>query len=233
MEKIAVVGLGMLGCSLCASLEGSCVRLGWSRRPEVGQWAVRNGLLEEACATVEETLAKADLNVLCLPIPVIMEYLHRYAPQMKDTLVTDIGSVKGCIERAAVENGVRFVGSHPMAGTEKSGPESLVRGIYEGASVFIVPPPGAAEADIAQVESLWRKVKAKPRRLSSQSRAARGLVRAGVERAGRARKRTRAAFRRLRFGVPGHGPRGGVLPEDVERDPLAQPRGCAGRDGVL
>ncbi|MBO4303037.1 MAG: prephenate dehydrogenase [Lentisphaeria bacterium] len=168
MEKIAVVGLGMLGCSLCASLEGSCVRLGWSRRPEVGQWAVRNGLLEEACATVEETLAKADLTVLCLPIPVIMEYLHRYAPQMKDTLVTDIGSVKGCIERAAVENGVRFVGSHPMAGTEKSGPESLVRGIYEGASVFIVPPPGAAEADIAQVESLWRKVKAKPRRLSSQ-----------------------------------------------------------------
>lgn len=161
MEKIAVIGLGMLGCSLCASLEGTCVRLGWSRRPEVGEWAKGNGLIEEACSCVEDALMKADLAVLCLPVPVIMEYFSRYAEWMKKTLVTDIGSVKGCIEQAALENGVRFVGSHPMAGTEKSGPESLVWGLYAGANVFIVPPRGAAEADIAQVESLWHKVKSK------------------------------------------------------------------------
>lgn len=168
MEKIAVIGLGMLGCSLCASLEGTCVRLGWSRRPEVSKWARETGLIEEDCSCVEDALAKADLAVLCLPVPVIMEYLGRYAGLMKKTLVTDIGSVKGCIEKAAVENGVRFVGSHPMAGTEKSGPESLVRGIYAGATVFIVPPPGASEADISQVESLWNKVKSKTRRLNSK-----------------------------------------------------------------
>lgn len=168
MEKIAVIGLGMLGCSLCASLEGTCVRLGWSRRPEVGNWAAKNGLLEEACSSVEETLQKADIAVLCLPIPIIMEYLHRYSDLMKKTLVTDIGSVKGCIEKAAIENGVRFVGSHPMAGTEKSGPESLVRGIYAGATVFIVPPGNANQTDIRQVESLWKKVEAKPRRLNAE-----------------------------------------------------------------
>ena len=165
MEKIAVIGLGMLGCSLCASLEGTCIRLGWSRRSKVSQWAMETGLIEEACPSVEDALAKADLAVLCLPVPVIMVFLHRYADLMKKTLVTDIGSVKGCIEKAALENGVRFVGSHPMAGTEKSGPESLVRGIYSGATVFIVPPQGAAEADIRQVESLWQKVKSKTRRL--------------------------------------------------------------------
>ena len=167
MEKIAVIGLGMLGCSLCASLEGQCVRLGWSRRPEVGKWAAENGLIEEFCPDVETALRKADLAVLCLPVPVIMDFLHRYADEMKKTLVSDIGSVKGCIEKAAVENGVRFVGSHPMAGTEKSGPESLVRGIYAGATVFIVPPEHASEADIESVESLWRKVKGKPRRLNA------------------------------------------------------------------
>lgn len=168
MEKIAVIGLGMLGCSLCASLEGTCFRLGWSRRPEVGKWAQDAGLIEEACTGVEDALRKADLAVLCLPVPVIMEYLNRYSELMKDTLVTDIGSVKGCIEKAALENGVRFVGSHPMAGTEKSGPESLVRGIYAGATIFIVPPQGAAEADIAKVESLWHKVNGKTRRLNAK-----------------------------------------------------------------
>ena len=167
MEKIAVIGLGMLGCSLCASLEGACIRIGWSRRSEVGHWAAENGLIDEACSSVEEALRKADIAVLCLPIPVIMEYLHRYADLMKKTLVTDIGSVKGCIEKVAEENGVRFVGSHPMAGTEKSGPESLVRGIYAGATVFIVPPEKADESDIRQVESLWKKVSARPRRLNA------------------------------------------------------------------
>ena len=167
MEKIAVIGLGMLGCSLCASLEGTCIRLGWGRRPEVGKWAAENGLIEEACPDVETALQKADLAVLCLPVPVIMDFLHRYAGLMKKTLITDIGSVKGCIEQCALENGVRFVGSHPMAGTEKSGPESLVRGIFSGATVFIVPPEGAAEADIVQVESLWRKVNAKVRRINA------------------------------------------------------------------
>ena len=165
MEKIAVIGLGMLGCSLCASLEGSCIRLGWSRRPEVGKWAAENGLIEEACPDVETALKQADLAVLCLPVPVIMEFLCRYAGLMKNTLVTDIGSVKGCIERCARENGVRFVGSHPMAGTEKSGPESLVRGIFSGATVFIVPPEGAAEADVQHVESLWRNVHSRVRRI--------------------------------------------------------------------
>ncbi|MBQ9336132.1 MAG: prephenate dehydrogenase [Lentisphaeria bacterium] len=168
MEKIAVIGLGMLGCSLCASLEGTCVRLGWGRRPEVGKWARETGLIEEDCPSVEAALQQADLAVLCLPIPVIMEYLHTYAALMKKTLVTDIGSVKGCIVRAAEENGVRFVGSHPMAGTEKSGPESLVRGIYAGATVFIVPSSNASEADAAQVESMWRKVHAVPRRLDAK-----------------------------------------------------------------
>lgn len=168
MEKIAVIGLGMLGCSLCASLEGSCIRLGWSRRPEIGQWARENGLIDECCPTVEDALTKADIAVLCLPVPVIMEFLRRYAGPMRKTLVTDIGSVKGCIEKAAIENGVRFVGSHPMAGTEKSGPESLVRGIYAGAAVFIVPPENTPETDIVQVESLWKKVQAKPRRLKAE-----------------------------------------------------------------
>lgn len=168
MEKIAVIGLGMLGCSLCASLEGTCVRLGWGRRPEVGKWARETGLIEEDCPSVESALEQADIAVLCLPVPVIMEYLHKYSALMKKTLVTDIGSVKGCIVRAAEESGVRFVGSHPMAGTEKSGPESLVRGIYAGATVFIVPSANSSEEDAVRVEALWRKVHALPRRLNAK-----------------------------------------------------------------
>ena len=105
---------------------------------------------------------QADIAVLCLPIPTIREFLKRYAASMKQTLVTDIGSVKGCIVKTAQEQKVRFIGGHPMAGTEFSGPEAMVPGIYEKATVFIVPPRGASDADIEAVARMWQAVKAKP-----------------------------------------------------------------------
>ncbi len=167
-EKIAVIGLGMLGTSLCAALAGKGYeRLAWSRRPEVGKWALENGIIDRVCGSVKEALEESDIAVLCLPIPNILEFIRDYAPFMKKTLVTDIGSVKGCIEKAALENGIRFVGSHPMAGTEKSGPESMVPEIYENASVFVVPSAASAEEDAARIERLWKSIGSRPVRISA------------------------------------------------------------------
>ena len=168
-EKIAVIGLGMLGSSLCAALTGkNYTRLVWSRRPEVGKRALETGIADKVCGSVEEALKEADIAILCLPIPTILEFIKGHAGSMKRTLVTDIGSVKGCIEKAALENGIRFVGSHPMAGTEKSGPEAMVPDIYENASVFVVPSAVSLETDVARIERLWKCVGAKPCRISAQ-----------------------------------------------------------------
>lgn len=167
-EKVAVIGLGMLGSSLCAALAGKGYeRLAWSRRPEVGVWALGNGVADRICGSVREALEESDIAVLCLPIPTILEFIGKYAPFMKKTLVTDIGSVKGCIEKAALESEIRYVGSHPMAGTEKSGPESMVPDIYENASVFVVPSATSSEEDTARIERLWKSIGAEPARISA------------------------------------------------------------------
>ena len=76
----------------------------------------------------------------------------------KELVVTDIGSVKEQISNAALASGIRFVGSHPMAGTEKSGPEAMVPGIYRNATVFIVPSELSDAAAVRRVESLWKSV---------------------------------------------------------------------------
>ena len=152
-EKIAVIGLGMLGSSLSAALAGKgYTRLGWSRRPEVGKWALENGVADRICGSVREALEESDIAILCLPIPTILEFIREYAPFMKKTLVTDIGSVKGCIEKAALE---------------KSGPESMVPDIYENASVFVVPSSASSEADTARIECLWKSLGARPTRISA------------------------------------------------------------------
>ncbi|MBE6405557.1 MAG: prephenate dehydrogenase [Lentisphaerae bacterium] len=168
---VSVLGLGLLGASFCMELEGKYRRAGWSRNPENRRKAMEKGVVEFTVDTPEEAFSAGDIIVLCLPIPVIMEYIRKYASYMKPgAVLTDIGSVKGVIEQAALENpGVHFIGSHPMAGTEKNGFDNAFKGLYHNADVFVVPPPGAEEADIVKVEEMWQKIGTRTTRIDSKA----------------------------------------------------------------
>lgn len=144
---IAVIGLGLLGASLGMALRGGAYRRsGWTRRPNIRRWALDCDVLDETCDDIESVLNRADLTLIALPIPEILHYLKQYAHAWRPgTVVTDLGSVKSCVMEAAAEHlaprGVHFVGSHPMAGTEKSGPESAFPELYGNADVFVCPFP--------------------------------------------------------------------------------------------
>ncbi len=161
--NVAVIGLGLLGTSLCMALRGKehIHRIGWARRKEIRRQALIQDVADEVPETVEEALAKADLTVFALPIPQIMEYMEKYAScWKKGAVVTDMGSVKGVIhgtaEKCLIPRGVVFVGSHPMAGTEKSGFENGFPALYRGADVFVVPSSGSGEEHLRMVEEFWQ-----------------------------------------------------------------------------
>lgn len=163
VKNIAIIGLGLLGASLGMALRGrNYRRIAWTRREDIRKWALENDVADSVPEKIEDALAEADLTVLCLPIPKIIQYLKEYAHLWRHgAIVTDIGSVKGTIESAACglkQLGVEFVGSHPMAGTEKSGPESAFATMYENAEVFIVPPENADSRAVAEVEKMWRSI---------------------------------------------------------------------------
>lgn len=166
---VSILGLGLLGASFCMELEGKYRRAGWSRNPLNREKALKKGVVDFVLDTPEEAFAAGDIVVLCLPIPVIMEYIRTYASYMKPgAVLTDIGSVKGVIEQAAEEvPGLRFIGSHPMAGTEKNGFDHAFKGLYHNADVFIVPPSGAEEQDIQRVEKMWQDIGTRTTRLDS------------------------------------------------------------------
>lgn len=162
-ENIVIVGLGMLGMSLAASLSALKERDftvgGWARRKEVAEEAVQKGHLDTAYGSVEEAFSQATIAVLTLPVPVIIGFMDTYGKFLpKGAVLTDIGSVKSMIEEAALKAKVNFVGSHPMAGTEKSGPEHMVMGIYSNAAVFVVPPEKAKEEDVLRIEKMWQNL---------------------------------------------------------------------------
>lgn len=161
---ISIIGLGLLGTSLGMALRGGgYFRLGWTRRPEIRRWAIDHDVLDETCDTIEEVLNRADLTVLALPIPEISNYIEKYAQFWRSgAVVTDLGSVKSCIMSSAAKHliprGVHFIGSHPMAGNEKSGPESAIPGLYNNADVFLCSLPDSPTEPLEFVETFWQSI---------------------------------------------------------------------------
>ena len=169
---VAIIGLGLLGASLGMALRGGTFRrTGWTRRESIRRWAVDCDVLDECEDSLEEVLGKADLTILALPLPEIERYLKEYAHCFRPgSVVSDIGSCKSGIMKAAEALkpfGVHFVGGHPMAGTEKSGPESAFPTLYRNADVFVCPGEESPEEAVELVEQLWRSVGTKTSRISA------------------------------------------------------------------
>ena len=126
-KKVGIIGLGLLGASLGLALQKSGIRrLGWARKSETRSWCLEHNVIDETAEDVADLIREADITVLCLPIPEISQFIVEHASEFKPgSVVTDIGSDKGVIvaagEEALKPYSVYFIGSHPMAGTEKNG----------------------------------------------------------------------------------------------------------------
>ncbi len=168
IRSVAIIGMGLLGTSLGMALRNKGYRrIAWARRPAVRQWVLDHDAADVAYEDIRETLAQADLTVFSLPVPATIEYLERYADAWKPgALVTDIGSVKGVVMDAAEKfltpRGIEFTGSHPMAGTEKSGCEHAFPELYNNADIFICPGSLSRPEHTAELEKFWRAVDMKP-----------------------------------------------------------------------
>ena len=160
MQRAGIIGLGLLGGSLGMALKGSFHRIGWGRREDNRSAALELDAVDEVCATPEELLKKADIVILAIPVQPTIDFMAQYADDFpKGQIVTDVGSLKGEIcaaaEKLLAPRGVRFVGSHPMAGTEKHGVGAAFPQLYENADIFILNGGGADPEAVEAVGSLW------------------------------------------------------------------------------
>lgn len=161
--EVAIVGLGLLGASLALSLDHSKYMVSvWNRTPEACQAMAERFAAEKIYATPEDAISNGDIVILCLPIPVTVEFIQKYHKfQKSGAVMTDISSVKGGVIRCAEEfPDLNFVGSHPMAGTEKSSWRSAVTGLYENADILIVPGKYSTVCGMDSVKRLWQSLNA-------------------------------------------------------------------------
>ena len=125
--RVTIIGLGVIGGSLGLAIVQNVpdVHVTGYDAPNVLRRAQKREAVHKAGRSLEDSVADADIVFLCTPVSTILSLLPRIALHIrKDTIVTDVGSVKSVIRTAAKKTFRRcgiFVGGHPMAGSEGSG----------------------------------------------------------------------------------------------------------------
>lgn len=160
MRRVGIVGLGLMGGSLARDL----LALGWDVRG-TDRDAATERAAREAGMGIGIDPDGLDLLVLAVPVRAAPSWLRVLASQLGgQTVVTDVGSTKRSVVAAARDTGLapRFVGSHPMAGDDRSGWPAAREGLYRGATVWVCPAAGASPEATLAVEELWRAVGARP-----------------------------------------------------------------------
>ena len=161
MEKIAVLGLGLIGGSLGLALNQAGVVKnisGYDRNSDATHLAWEIGAITEICDTAEKAVQQADLVILATPILAMPELLERIAPELKrGVLVTDTASTKVQIlnwAKTLLPAHVMFVGGHPMAGRELSGIHAAEAGLFEGCTYCLTPAGQASSKGVAQLKEI-------------------------------------------------------------------------------
>lgn len=156
-NRVAIVGVGLIGGSLGLALrERRLAReiVGVGRNPETLAKAEGLGAITEGTTDFAAGVAEADLIVLATPIGQILADMARLPALLKpDTIVTDVGSVKGeiALSEAARGLGGHFVPGHPMAGSERSGVEAARANLFLDATWALTP---TSETDPAALHSV-------------------------------------------------------------------------------
>ncbi|MDQ6868264.1 MAG: prephenate/arogenate dehydrogenase family protein [Pseudomonadota bacterium] len=161
-QRFALIGMGLIGSSLARV----CRRKGLAReiiatdsssavRARVTELALADHIVETAAAAVEA----ADLVILCAPVGVMGTIAREIGPRLlPGAIVSDVGSVKASIIKAVaphLPSMVHFVPSHPVAGTEQSGPEAGFSTLFFNRWTILTPPEGTNPKAVARLASFW------------------------------------------------------------------------------
>ncbi|MGK0249215.1 MAG: 3-phosphoshikimate 1-carboxyvinyltransferase [Oleispira sp.] len=163
IPKVAIIGLGLIGCSWVKALKaansvGSVS--GFDRNVDSMQQALQAGLIDDYSLDIVDVVSAADLVIISVPILAVAEVLQQIKPVIGEkTILTDVGSVKGNISKDVSkvlgDNFDRFVLGHPIAGSERSGVSAADENLFKRHKVILTPEQRTCERALDLVTDAW------------------------------------------------------------------------------
>ncbi|HEY0041698.1 MAG TPA: prephenate dehydrogenase [Flavisolibacter sp.] len=159
---VAIVGIGLIGGSLAIALKekGIATKLiGVDANPDHAEKALKLGLVDEVAA-LDDAIPRAQLIILATPVNSLLKLATAILDKVTNQVVMDVGSTKtGVLE--SIRNHPRrgcFMATHPMWGTEYSGPEAAVKGAFVGKAVVVCNKEESNEEAIEVVETIYKSL---------------------------------------------------------------------------
>ena len=166
-ERVAVIGLGLLGGSVGLAIADSlpgCITTGYDADPEVRRRAAERGLVDRVCDTAEEAVADVELVVFCVPVGAMGAAAAAIVGALPaGAIVTDVGSSKAAVGEAlrAALPGVTVIPAHPVAGTERSGPDAGFAHLFRHRWCILTPPADVDDVSMKRLIAFWNTLGAR------------------------------------------------------------------------
>lgn len=164
-QRVAIIGLGLIGSSLARAIRAHGLAravVGSDEAGAVRDTALALGLVDDVFARPADAAARADLVVIAVPLGAYGAIAKAIGPALAPgAIVTDVGSTKRAVLDALgphLPGGVHLIPGHPVAGTEKSGPEAGFASLFQDRYCILTPPDGVDAAALARLTGLWEGV---------------------------------------------------------------------------
>lgn len=173
-DRVAIIGLGLLGGSIGLAVQDNLpgvVTTGWDRDPATRARAAERALVGTVCETGADAVAGADLVIFCVPVGAIGAVAAELAGSIPaGAVISDVGSSKQSVAAALTEAlpGRAVIPAHPVAGTERSGPDAGFASLFQGRWCIITPPEGADAAQVGALSIFWEALGAKVELMDAQ-----------------------------------------------------------------
>jgi prephenate dehydrogenase len=161
-DRVAIVGVGMIGGSIGLELLRQGLTnhvVGIGRRPQTLAVAHELEMVTETTTDLDGGAHDADLVIVCTPVDQIADQVLQAAKVCRPgALLTDAGSTKAGIVRSIerrLPRGSRYIGSHPLAGSERSGPAAASSGLFLNRMVVVTPTKKTSRATVDEACALW------------------------------------------------------------------------------
>jgi prephenate dehydrogenase len=175
VRTLAIVGVGLMGGSiaLAARARGVAQRVvGVGPNPESLERALRRRIVDQWSTDVAEVAADAEVMVFCTPVDQVIEQVVTAAGLCgPEALLMDVGSTKAFIVRGLqkrLPTAARFVGSHPLAGSEKRGADHADARLLEGRVVVVTPADKTDAETVQRATAFWQALGARVVQMSPE-----------------------------------------------------------------
>jgi prephenate dehydrogenase len=173
-QKISIIGVGLLGGSIGLAVKQRRFArevAGFVRRKSSLKDCEKMGAVDYATTDLLAAVSDADLIILCTPLAQMRSLTEQFLPALKrGAIVTDVGSVKAGVVRELdsllKKSGAHFVGSHPMAGAEKTGVLAARSNLFENAVCVLTAAKGTNATALRKVETFWKSLGARTLKLN-------------------------------------------------------------------